>query len=425
MKALLLAAGRSKRVKPIEDKNFLRFCGKYLIEHQMKALKKAGFSEIIVVGGAHNLQPLKEVAKNFSAQVVEQKELDEGMAGAVLSAETLINDEPLLIMSSNDVVEDSVFELLKKAVEGEGDAFLLAYRVKRYFPGGYLKVNGLQIESIVEKPLPGEEPSDLINLVYHIHRDPKALFAALKKVSNEKDDRYELALDALMREKTFKAIPYDGFWQAIKHPWHVLDLMKFFMEKEEARIDPSAQIADSAIIKGKVVIEAGVKVLDNAVIQGPAYIGKNSVVANNALVRESCVGERSVVGFTTEVARSYIGDDAWFHSNYIGDSIIGDQCSFGAGAVTANLRLDEKEIGDSHRNKLGAILGDRIRIGVNTSLMPGVRVGSDSMIGSGLIIAEDIEPKKYVTGKTELVIKENRAILDPEARNAMLKSLKS
>ncbi|MEK7146133.1 MAG: NDP-sugar synthase, partial [Patescibacteria group bacterium] len=207
MKALLLAAGRSKRVKPIEDKNFLRFCGKYLIEHQLEALKKAGFNEITIVGGAHNLERLTEVAKNFSAHMVEQKDLDQGMAGAVLSAESHIQDGPLLIMSSNDVVEDSVFELLKKALQGDGDAFLLAYRVKKYFPGGYLKVNGLQIESIVEKPLPGEEPSDLINLVYHIHRDPKALFAALKKVSNEKDDRYELALDALMREKTFKAIP--------------------------------------------------------------------------------------------------------------------------------------------------------------------------------------------------------------------------
>ena len=64
------------------------------------------------------------------------------------------------------------------------------------------------------------------------------------------------------------------------------------------------------------------------------------------------------------------------------DSIIGNNCGFGAGAICANLRLDEKKIEET--NKLGAILGDNIRIGVNTSLMPGVKIGSNTMITSDL-----------------------------------------
>lgn len=423
MKTLVLAAGRSRRIKPIEDKNFLKFAGKTLLEHQLDTLQRVGLTDIILAGGAHNLAQLQEIAEIYKAQVVEQKNLDEGMAGAVLAAQDLVGDEALLIFSSNDVLAQSAFESIQLASQSEADAYLLAYRVQDYFPGGYLKVDGKRITGIVEKPIPGEEPSDLINLVLHLHKKPQALFQALQKVSTDRDDRYEVALDTLMKNQVFEAVPYEGYWQALKFPWHILALMQFSLKMSGARIHPSAQIAETALIKGDVVIEEGAKIMDHAVVQGPAYIGKNTIVANNALVRESMIGANSVVGFGTEVARSYIGEKCWFHSNYVGDTVMGDNCSFGAGAVCANLRLDEKEITSggqpSGRTKLGPILGENIRIGVNTSLMPGIRIGSNSMIASGLTLAQDLDPGSFVTGKTELVIKENRAILDPSAREKM------
>lgn len=425
MKVILLAAGRSKRAKPIEDKNFLRFCGKYLIEHQLESIKNAGFKEIIVVGGAHNLDKLALIASKFKAKVVEQKNLDEGMAGAVLSVEKLIKNEEIFIVSGNDIVDDKAYKLMMTASKSKSASYLLAYKVKEYFPGGYIKLKGKKIVGIVEKPESGKEPSDLVNLVLHLHKNPKSLFEELKKVSTDRDDRYEVALDKLMQESTFEAVKYDGFWQPIKFPHHVLSVNKFFLSKLKKQISKKAEIAKSAVIKGEVVIEDGAKIFEHAVISGPAYIGKNAIVANNALVRESSIGKRSVVGYNTEIARSYIGDDTWFHSNYVGDSVIGNNCSFGAGAICANLRLDEKEIGDSKMNKLGAIMGDDVRVGVNTSIMPGVKIGSNTMISSGLTIAQDIEANKYVSGKTELSIKENRAVLDPNARTAMMKSLKS
>lgn len=422
MKVLLLAAGRSKRAKPIEDKNFLRFCGKYLIKHQLEALKSAGFDDIIIIGGAHNLEKLTKVSETYGAKVVEQKNLEEGMAGAILSVEDLVDDEDLFIVSGNDVVDNSAYQAMKNA--SGADSYLLAYEVSEYFPGGYLKVDGNKITGIIEKPGLGNEPSNLINLVLHLHKNPKRLFQILKEVSSGKDDRYELALDALMKERTFLAVPYNGFWQALKFPQHVLNLNSFFLSKLEKNISADAQISKTAVINGNVVIESGVKIFDHAVIQGPAYIGQNSVVGNNALVRDSSIGKRSVVGFNTEIARSYVGDDTWFHSNYIGDSVIGNNCGFGAGAICANLRLDEKDIAETKMNKLGAILGDNIRIGVNTSIMPGIKIGSNTMITSGLIIAQDIESGKYVSGKTELKIDDNKATIDPEARNAMMRKLK-
>lgn len=418
MKVLLLAAGRSKRAKPIEDKNFLRFCGKYLVKHQLEALKSAGFNDILIAGGSHNLEKLSKVAEPYGAKVIEQKNLEEGMAGAILAAESEINNEDLFIVSGNDVVDDEAYELMMQSSKSDADSYLLASEVKEYFPGGYIKSDGDKITGIIEKPPEGEEPSNLVNLVLHIHKNPKELFTALKEVSSNKDDRYEQALDKLMKKRNFRAVRYQGFWQPLKFPQHVLVLNRHFLSKIKRRIDPAARIADSAVIKGDVVIEAGAKIFENAVIQGPAYIGKDSVVGNNALIRESSIGKRSVAGYNTEVARSYVGDDVWFHSNYIGDSVIGNNCGFGAGAICANLRLDEKG------EKIGAILGENIRVGVNTSLMPGVKVGSNTMITAGLVIPHDIDAGKFVSGgKIELKIEENRAAIDPTAKKAMMPSL--
>ncbi len=423
MKVLLLAAGRSRRVKPIEDKNFLKFAGKTLIEHQLDTLVRVGLKDILIVGGEHNKEKLQEITKNYKAKVLIQENLDEGMAGAVLIAEQEIQGENLMIFSSNDVLGQKAFEAMQKAAAGKADAYLLAYRVKKYFPGGYLSLDGDRITGIVEKPGEGKEPSDMVNVVLHLFKTPEVLFTALKKCRSEQDDCYEQALDELMQKQIFEAVRYDGFWQPIKYPWHILDLMQFSFSVMGERIHPSAQIAKTAIIKGPVVIEEGVKVFDHAVIQGPAYIGKNSIIANNALVRESMLGDQCVVGYSTEVARSFIGDDCWFHSNYIGDTVMGDDCSFGAGAICANLRLDEKPIGESGRNKLGPILGSHIRIGVQTSVMPGTRIGSNTMITSGLVIAEDIEEGKFVSGRTELTIKENKAVLKAEERAKMKERL--
>ncbi len=427
MKTLLLAAGRSHRAKPIEDKNFLKFFGKTLLEHQLDRLQDAGFKDILIVGGAHNLDALEAVSQPYGARVLEQKNLEDGMAGAILTVESEVGNEDLFVVSSNDVVEMKAYELMHKAAQQEGDSFLLAYEVSNYFPGGYLRMDGERIVEIVEKPDPGKEPSRWVNIVLHLHKNPRALFDTLKKTTTQKDDRYEAAMATLMKERIFKAVPYTGHWQAIKHPWHVLDLMHHTLSTAERSIHPSVQIAKTAVINGAVVIEEGCKIFDHAVIQGPAYIGKNCVVANNALVRESMIGAGSVVGFSTEVARSFIGEECWFHSNYVGDTVMSDDVSFGAGAICANLRLDEKEITSSGiatgRNKLGPLLGSHLRVGVQTSIMPGIRVGSNTMITSGLVIGQDIEVNQYVSGKMELKIQENRAVLNKNAREEMKKKL--
>lgn len=439
MHAILLAAGRSERLKPLSDKNFLLFCGKPLLQHQIESLQKAGIKNITVIGGAHNLEKIQVLLKNLphkkTLSVCEQKDLDLGMGGAVLAVEKeRKKDEPLMVVSGNDVLEQTAYTQMARQ---KGSA-LLVYKVKTYFPGGYVKMKGKTVTHIIEKPTPGTEPSDLVNIVVHVHHNPKQLFDALKKVKTTKDDRYESALQLLFEKGVqYTAVPYIGFWQPIKYPWHVYNVAQYLFaqeyKKRSRKIAQSASIAQSAKIHGDVIIEDGVKIFDNAVVQGPAYIGKESVIATNALVRSSFLGERCVAGYNTEVARSYCGNDVWTHSNYIGDSIIGNNCSFGAGAITGNLRLDEKNIPvmvngkrvDSGTQKLGLIAGDGLRCGVNTSFMPGIRVGKNVFVGGGIVVPQDIPDNQFVYGTWTLTTKPNTYIVQEKGdRGALMKKLR-
>lgn len=436
MKVLLLAAGRSKRAKPIEDKNFVRLCGKTLIQWKMEAMVEGGFNDFVLIGGAHNLEQLREFAKVFkethekiTIETVEQEDLDAGMAGAIISAKPQIKkDDKILIVSTNDIVEAEAYKLIFDAAQNDYfESCLLGKRVTEYFPGGYMEVDSQwQIKSIIEKPGEGKEPSDLVNLVLHLHKNPEILLKYLEEAKSKKDDLYEVALDQMMKNGVkMQAIPYEGYWQAVKYPWHLFELAKNFYERTPNHIEASAEIDKTAIIKGDVVIEEGAKIMAGATVIGPAYIGKGSVVATNALVRESYIGENCVIGFSTEVARSILGDDVWTHSNYLGDSIIGDNVSFGAGAVTGNLRFDEGDIHvkvgeekvNSGLNKFGLITGNNIRVGINASFMPGIKIGSNSFIGAGFVIDRDIDPESYVIGKSELKITKNKAKKLPSRKN--------
>lgn len=423
-------------MKPIEDKNFLKFLGKPLIQHQIERLAGAGFDDFVVVGGAHNLEQIRVMAGSlpYKIDVVEQDDLDDGMAGGAMSIKKVYAKGPLLLVGATDIVEPSLFAEIASADTSGIDGLMVAQKVKKYFPGGYLKVDSEGfINEIIEKPGEGNEPSDLVNIVIHKFSDCSMLFEALTKTESMKDDRYETTLFHLIKNGAkFRAMPYDGIWKPLKYPWHIFEIMNYFLDGVDGVVDNGAEIAETAIVKGNVVLEKGVKIMDYAIISGPAYIGKNTLVANNALVRGSCLGENCVVGFSTEVARSFLGDNVWTHSNYIGDSILGDNVSFGSGTVTGNLRLDEGNIGVrisgekvcSGSNKFGLITGNNVRAGINTSFMPGVKIGSDSMVGAGIVLGEDVEDGKFVYAKTELKFKDNLAGIDPEKRSQMMSQLK-
>lgn len=418
MKTVILCAGRSKRLKPISDKSLLSFNGKPSLQHKLESLSLEGFHDFILVVGSHNHDTITNLMQSlpYSYTIVEQENLDEGMAGAikaVAKGQSSQLNQAILVVSNNDTVDQSLIKKIAHEIENpansELDGLIVGKKVESYFPGGYIQHDDfMHLTSIIEKPVPGTEPSDMINLVYHYFKNPNKLYEKVAAINSEQDDLYEKSLLQLVTEGAkLKVIPYAGHWVPIKNPLDIYRTARYFVEKEShAGIHSKARIHLSAQISGDVIIEEGAKIDANAVIQGPAYIGKNTIIGVGSFVRDSYIGENCVVGYATEIARSYIGNDTWFHHNYIGDSVIGDNVSFGAGCLTGNLRLDEGEIAYGTK-KLGLVTGGNIRVGIGTKFMPGTKVGSNSMIGAGLVIAEDIADNSFVKTETSLNIKPN------------------
>lgn len=422
MKIVLLAGGVSKRLWPLTiDKNLWPFYPDCLLTNNLKSLAQVGVNEVVVVTNPNSLEEAKKLTKDLDLKLTFVVQMDAlGMGQALLAAEKEIENSEILVLNCDDIVEESLLEqVIKEATTGQHDLILVGKKLTDYIDGGYFEMEGNRAIGVVEKPGKGNEPSDLGKLVVDYFKDSNFLLEKLKTITSENDDLYEWAVDQLLKEKDSLVIPYEGFWQTVKYPWQLLDLLSFMLSKiTESKISEVASISPRAVIEGPVIIEKGVKIFENAKVRGPAYIGENVVIANNALVRESYIGKGSVVGFASEVARSYLGKDCWTHNNFVGDSLLQENVSFGVGTVLTNLKLDEGEIHSiikgnkipTGKVKLGAIIGSNVRIGSNSTIMPGVKIGSNSFIGASVSVLEDLEEKQFLYAVQEQVKKANKRV---------------
>jgi UDP-N-acetylglucosamine diphosphorylase / glucose-1-phosphate thymidylyltransferase / UDP-N-acetylgalactosamine diphosphorylase / glucosamine-1-phosphate N-acetyltransferase / galactosamine-1-phosphate N-acetyltransferase len=118
------------------------------------------------------------------------------------------------------------------------------------------------------------------------------------------------------------------------------------------------------------------------------------------------------VGFTTEVARSYVAEHCDMHACRVLDSVFAPNVNFSAGCTTANLRIDHGSVSsrvkgqkmDTARSKLGAIIGQGAFLAVDVMTMPGVKVGEGAQVGPGTHVHQDISDGQRVYIKQELHI---------------------
>jgi UDP-N-acetylglucosamine diphosphorylase / glucose-1-phosphate thymidylyltransferase / UDP-N-acetylgalactosamine diphosphorylase / glucosamine-1-phosphate N-acetyltransferase / galactosamine-1-phosphate N-acetyltransferase len=414
--ALVLAGGNGSRFWPLtQDKILFPFLNQPFITHSIGDCIPDSVSSLVIIASPRNKEQLEKMTFSRPHQVVIQNE-PLGMADAILVAKDQIAGKRLLILIADDLFESYLpEELVTFAEKGIAFAVLPGWKTKAYFPGGYLRLNGDRIVGIEEKPGPGCEPSQFVNIACHYIADSDVLLEQLRKTESKSDDIYERALSNLMHDHEFLMMPYEGLFTSLKYPWHVLSVMDTLLKSVSAGQGVGVVIKNNVTIEGSVYLGDNVKVMENTKIVGPCFIGNNTIIGNNNVIRHSMIGSHCVTGFNTDITRSYIGNECWFHSNYIGDSVLENNISMGSGTVLANLRLDEQDIHsiikekkvNAGRNKLGSIIGSNVRIGVNASIMPGVKIGSGSFVGAGLTVALDIPNNSFVRGKTELIIENN------------------
>lgn len=119
------------------------------------------------------------------------------------------------------------------------------------------------------------------------------------------------------------------------------------------------------------MIGRGTIVRSGTYIQGPVYIGKNCDIGPNCYIRAyTCIYDGVSIGNAVEIKNSIIMENTNInHLSYVGDSIIGANCNFGAGTNIANLKFNDKPVKmnvkgervSTSRRKLGAVFGDNVK----------------------------------------------------------------
>ncbi len=196
MKAVVLAAGKGVRLRPLTNtvpKAMVKLKGKPLLERTIIELKEAGIEEIIIVvgylgeviqkyfGESYEGTPIKYILQ------VEQK----GTAHAIAHAEEFIK-ENFLVLNADVLVEKDLFKELAVVDEFDSyDAIVVGREVSDPWRYGVLSFNEDELlTGIVEKPVPGKEPSNIINA--GIYRFNKKIFGAIKLTEVSERNEYEI-----------------------------------------------------------------------------------------------------------------------------------------------------------------------------------------------------------------------------------------
>ncbi|MCD6380965.1 MAG: glucose-1-phosphate thymidylyltransferase, partial [Candidatus Odinarchaeota archaeon] len=268
-----------------------------------------------------------------------------------------------------------------------------------------IMTNGLRVTKLIEKPPPEEIKTNLINAGIYIL--PDTIFDVLKEIPVSERGELELP-DAIQRmidsNEDVMTFTMREWWLDIGRPWDLLSANQLILSKMQTKI--LGEVEEGATIKGPVYIGKNTIVRRGTYILGPTYIGEESDVGPNNYIRPfTTIGNKCRFGHACEIKNSIIFDNTHVaHLSYVGDSVIGENVNFGAGTITANLRLDEKTIRmyvngkrvDTNRRKLGAFIGDNVKTGIHVMFMPGVKVGPNSAVAPGLCIYEDVPPETFV-----------------------------
>ncbi len=417
MKAVVLAAGEGKRLRPLtytRPKCMIEIAGKPILWHVLHTLKAGGIKEATIV-----VKYMKEVIMDYFGDgkgigmrldYVTQGD-GYGTGAAFLCAEKRVGDT-FFGMAGDIISEPSSVKALIKNHEGEATIGLTPVKEPEHY--GIAELRGKRITSFEEKP---ERPKgNLANASMYVF--DKSIFRLIREMKKSARGEYEItdAVRRLAGEGEAWGVRLPGYWLDMGMPWHLFEANEHLLE----RMKPQKGIVENTTVKGKLIMGEGARIFDSYV-EGTVYIGKGSEVGPHAFLRgTTSIGDSCSISDSTTIKNSILFNHVNAkHLAYIGDSVIGERTNFGAGTQIANFRFDEKEIGvelsmrrvNTSRRKLGAIIGDGTKFGVLSCVMPGVLIGDGCWIGSGVVVAKNI-PRK-----TKVLVKQNLTMTPMDGAN--------
>ena len=399
MKAVVLAAGEGNRMRPLtytRPKVMLPLANKPILEHLLLAVSQAGIKEFIIVVGYRDdqIRDYFEDGRKWGLNieyVTQRRQL--GTADALKAVEPLTDGNFLLINGDNIFKQEEVREVASRGGDTIG-----VVEVGDTSGLGVVAVEGDRVVLIQEKTK--TPSSNLVNAGLYL-LTPE-IFKAVSRTSKSPRGEYEItdSLQLMIEEKNNLFYHKLSYWLNLSYSWDLLDANQSLLEGCKA--ENLGEVEPNVVIKGAVSIGENTIVRSGSYIVGPVIIGQDCDIGPNCYLRPfTSVGNQCHIGASSEVKNSIIMNGSKIpHHNYVGDSVIGEGCNFGSGARIANLRLDKKNIRvfgiDTGRRKLGAIIGDRVEIGINACINTGSIIGNETHIGPGAQVSGIILPGSRV-----------------------------
>lgn len=198
----------------------------------------------------------------------------------------------------------------------------------------------------------------------------------------------------------------------VRHPWDLVadnesrlreDFQIFARLIEARRIAKASEIgvdcfvgdgatlsskASLDAIEGPILIGAGVSVEPFAFIKGPAFIGAGARVRAGCRVEGgSTIAPGCRIGGEVEasILHPFVNKQ---HDGFLGHSVVSSWTNLGAGSITSDLKNTYGTVRsfaggeriDTGLTKLGAIIGEHVKIGIGTLLSAGTVVGTAAQI---------------------------------------------
>ncbi|GGO09183.1 bifunctional protein GlmU [Saccharibacillus kuerlensis] len=426
--AIVLAAGKGKRMKSKLYKVLHPVCGKPMVGHVVDTVRRTNSERTVVIVG-HGAEEVQAYLGEQAEYALQEQQL--GTGHAVKQAEELLGKEEgttILICGDTPLVRAETIEAMIALHESEGAAATILTaipedptglgRIIRGEDGGVLR--------IVEQKdcTPEEDAVKEINTGTYCF-DNRKLFDALSKVTNEnaQGEYYITDVIGILRgggEKIAAYVTEDLTESIGVNDRVVLSQAEAAMRARIVRehmlggvtvIDPASTYigadvkigADTvlypgSVITGRTIIGEDCKIGPNSEIEN-AEIGSGSTVSHS-VIRESKVGEQVVIGpFAhlrpgtslaegvkignfVEVKNAEIGQDSKVsHLSYVGDAKVGDRVNIGCGAITVNY--------DGFNKSLTEIEDDAF-VGSNVNLIAPVHVGKGAYVVAGSTITKQV-----------------------------------
>jgi bifunctional UDP-N-acetylglucosamine pyrophosphorylase/glucosamine-1-phosphate N-acetyltransferase len=432
--AIILAAGDSTRMNSKTPKVLHPVAGQPMIDYALQNAEALSPSKIYAVVGS---RAVAEYLGKRALPVFQKKRLGTGHAvEQVLPLLKSFKGHVLILYADACLVRHQTvlalrqFHLLQKA-----DATLLTARVEDPFGyGRIVRGQGGEVEKIVEEKDATEEQRRLneINGGVYFFRS-QALAPSLKNL-NPKGDNRELYLpDAIPR-----ILAQGGKVHALMVPdrsevlgvnnrrqlaqahrlWNLRRVEDHqrngvtFLNPETVEVGPEVEIGRDSVIEGNVQLMGSTRLGENCRVESGSVLqsarlgadvrARASRIVDSDLgdgcdagpfahVRGGCVLDGGVhVGTNSELKNARVGSGSKVgHFSYVGDAKLGKGVNVGAGCVFANYDGKHK-----HRS----LVGDKVFIGSNSTLVAPVRIGARAVIGAGSVVTRDVAAGMTVVG---------------------------